>query len=234
MTIKSDKWIRRMAREHGMISPFEPEQVRQVLCSKFELKQTEIDVPSLSKPFPALDRVPATAIGLKTSRGVISHGCSSYGYDMRVGTTFKVFKNTHCVEIDPKRIDERAFETIKESELKKDEDGALFVRVPPNSFALAYSVEKFVIPENVLACVLGKSTYARCGVICNVTPLEPGWEGHVTLEISNTTPLPARIYAGEGLCQVLFFESDERCETSYRDKKGKYQHQPAEVVLPKV
>ncbi len=231
MTIKSDKWIRRMAQKHNMISPFEHGQVRQVLCSRLVAEPSEMTIEEV--PGRAF-KTPATSITLKTTRGAVSWGTSSYGYDLRVGTTFKVFKNTHCVEIDPKRIDERAFETIKESELQKDEDGALFVRVPPNSFALAYSIERFVIPENVLAVVLGKSTYARCGVICNVTPLEPGWEGHVTLEISNTTPLPARIYAGEGLCQVLFFESDERCETSYRDKKGKYQHQPAEVVLPKV
>ena len=198
MTIKSDKWIRRMASDHHMISPFESGQIKKV-----------------------------------EGRGVVSFGTSSYGYDMRVGGEFKVFKNVHCVEINPKKIDERAFETITANELAEDEDGR-FVRIPPNSFALAHSVERFVIPENVLSIVLGKSTYARCGIVCNVTPLEPGWEGHVTMEFSNTTPLPARIYANEGVAQVLFFESDERCETSYRDKQGKYQDQPARVVLPKV
>jgi dCTP deaminase len=234
MTIKSDKWIRRMAAEHKMIDPFEPGQLKRVPCSRLVFGRAEMEVPSLSKLYPAMDRVPAAEISLDKERGIVSFGTSSYGYDMRVGTEFKVFKNVHCVEIDPKKIDERAFETITADELVVDEDGGRFIRIPPNSFALAHSVERFVIPDNVLSIVLGKSTYARCGVVCNVTPLEPGWEGHVTIEFSNTTPLPARIYANEGVAQVIFFESDERCETTYRDKKGKYQDQPAKVVLPKV
>src|SRR5579885_997421 len=173
MTIKSDKWIRRMATEHKMIHPFEPGQLKRVPCSRVVIGHTEIDVPSLSKPFPNTDRIPAATIAVEKERGVVSFGTSSYGYDMRVGTEFKVFKNVHCVEIDPKKIDERAFETITADELILDEDGGRFIRIPPNSFALAHSVERFIIPDNVLSIVLGKSTYARCGVVCNVTPLEP-------------------------------------------------------------
>lgn len=174
--IKSDRWIRRMAREHGMIEPFTDGQV---------------------------------------SDGVISYGLSSYGYDMRVSDEFRIFHNALSPLVDPKSFDERSF-----IEYQGD-----FCIVPPNSFALARSVEYFRIPRNVLTICVGKSTYARCGIITNVTPFEPEWEGHVTLEISNTTPLPARIYANEGIAQVLFFESDEDCETSYADKKGKYQGQ---------
>jgi dCTP deaminase len=174
--IKSDRWIRRMAREHGMIEPFTDGQV---------------------------------------SEGVISYGLSSYGYDMRVSDEFRIFHNALSPLVDPKSFDERSF-----IEYQGD-----FCIVPPNSFALARSVEYFRIPRNVLTICVGKSTYARCGIITNVTPFEPEWEGHVTLEISNTTPLPARIYANEGIAQVLFFESDEECETSYADKKGKYQGQ---------
>jgi dCTP deaminase len=174
--IKSDRWIRRMAREHGMIEPFTDSQV---------------------------------------SEGVISYGLSSYGYDMRVSDEFRIFHNALSPLVDPKSFDERSF-----IEYQGD-----FCIVPPNSFALARSVEYFRIPRNVLTICVGKSTYARCGIITNVTPFEPEWEGHVTLEISNTTPLPARIYANEGIAQVLFFESDEECETSYADKKGKYQGQ---------
>ena len=174
--IKSDRWIRRMARERGMIEPFTDGQV---------------------------------------SEGVISYGLSSYGYDMRVSDEFRIFHNALSPLVDPKSFDERSF-----IEYQGD-----FCIVPPNSFALARSVEYFRIPRNVLTICVGKSTYARCGIITNVTPFEPEWEGHVTLEISNTTPLPARIYANEGIAQVLFFESDEDCETSYADKKGKYQGQ---------
>jgi len=174
--IKSDRWIRRMAREHGMIEPFTDGQV---------------------------------------SEGVISYGLSSYGYDMRVSDEFRIFHNALSPLVDPKSFDERSF-------IEYEGD---FCIVPPNSFALARSVEYFRIPRNVLTICVGKSTYARCGIITNVTPFEPEWEGHVTLEISNTTPLPARIYANEGIAQVLFFESDEECETSYADKKGKYQGQ---------
>jgi dCTP deaminase len=147
--------------------------------------------------------------------GVISYGLSSYGYDMRVSDEFRIFHNALSPVVDPKHFDERSFIEYR---------GDVCI-VPPNSFALARSVEYFRIPRNVLTICVGKSTYARCGIITNVTPFEPEWEGHVTLEISNTTPLPARIYANEGIAQVLFFESDEECETSYADKKGKYQGQ---------
>ena len=174
--IKSDRWIRRMALELGMIEPFTEEQVRN---------------------------------------GCISFGLSSYGYDMRVSDEFRIFHNALSPVVDPKSFDERSFIEFQ---------GDVCI-VPPNSFALARSIEYFRIPRNVLTICVGKSTYARCGIITNVTPFEPEWEGHVTLEISNTTPLPARIYANEGIAQVLFFESDEDCETSYADKKGKYQGQ---------
>ena len=184
MAIKSDRWIRKMALEHDMISPFNEKQVRE---------------------------------------GVISYGLSSYGYDLRVADEFKIFTNVNNAIVDPKRFDETSFVDIH-----KD-----ICIVPPNSFALARSVEYFKIPRDVLTICVGKSTYARCGIIVNVTPFEPEWEGFVTLEISNTTPLPARIYANEGLCQILFFQSDEPCETSYKDKKGKYQGQKG-IVLPKL
>lgn len=184
MSIKSDRWIRQMAVEHGMIEPFEEKQVRQ---------------------------------------GVISYGVSSYGYDMRVARHFRIFTNVNSAIVDPKQFDDRSF---------VEYEGDICI-IPPNSFALATSVEYFRIPRNVMTICVGKSTYARCGIITNVTPFEPEWEGHVTLEISNTTPLPARIYAEEGISQVLFFESDEPCETSYADKKGKYQKQKG-VTLPRI
>ncbi len=187
MSIKSDKWIRRMAEEHGMIEPFEPGQVRQV-----------------------------------DGRKIISYGTSSYGYDIRCAPEFKVFTNIHSTVVDPKNFDEKSF---------VDFHGDSCI-IPPNSFALARTVEYFRIPRTVLTVCLGKSTYARCGIIVNVTPFEPEWEGYVTLEFSNTTPLPARIYAGEGCAQVLFFESDEECEVSYKDRGGKYQGQVG-VTLPK-
>ncbi len=187
MPIKSDRWIRRMAREHGLIEPFEPGQVREV-----------------------------------AGRRVISYGTSSYGYDIRCAPEFKVFTNVYSAVVDPKAFDPQSFVDI-------DADVCI---IPPNSFALARTVEYFRIPRNVLTICLGKSTYARCGIIVNVTPLEPEWEGHVTLEFSNTTPLPAKIYANEGVAQVLFLESDESCETSYRDRGGKYQGQTG-VTLPK-
>jgi dCTP deaminase len=192
MSIKSDRWIRRMALDHGMIEPFVDAQVRQ----------------------------PETA-GTK----VISYGVSSYGYDMRVAPEFKIFTNVLSAIVDPKNFDNRSLVEF---------NGDVCI-VPPNSFALARSVEYFRIPRNVLTICVGKSTYARCGIITNVTPFEPEWEGHVTLEISNTTPLPARIYANEGICQVLFFEADadDVCETSYKDKAGKYQGQRG-VTLPKL
>ena len=187
MSIKADKWIRRMADEHGMIEPFQPDQVRY-----------------------------------SGDERVISYGTSSYGYDVRCSEHFKVFTNIHSATVDPKAFDEKSFVDI---------EGACCI-IPPNSFALASTVEYFRIPRNVLTVCLGKSTYARCGIIVNVTPLEPEWEGHVTLEFSNTTNLPAKIYANEGVAQMLFFESDEVCETSYADRGGKYQGQRG-VTLPR-
>ena len=184
MSIKSDRWIREMALQHQMISPFSEKQVCQ---------------------------------------GVISYGLSSYGYDLRVADEFKIFTNVNSAIVDPKNFDERSFVTVQS-------DCCI---VPPNSFALARSIEYFKIPRDVLTICLGKSTYARCGIIVNVTPFEPEWEGYVTLEISNTTPLPAKIYANEGLCQIIFFQSNEACETSYADRKGKYQGQQG-IVLPKL
>ena len=186
MTIKSDKWIRRMAEAHNMISPFEPQQVRQGKGGK-----------------------------------IISHGTSSYGYDVRCSDEFKIFTNINSSVVDPKNFTEANFVDVKSD----------VCIIPPNSFALARSVEYFRIPRNVLVICLGKSTYARCGIIVNVTPLEPEWEGHVTLEFSNTTPLPAKIYAHEGVAQMLFIESDEECEVSYKDRGGKYQGQQG-VTLP--
>ena len=155
--------------------------------------------------------------------GVISYGLSSYGYDIRVTDEFKIFTNVHSAVVDPKHFTPQSFIDYK---------GDVCV-IPPNSFVLARTVEYFRIPRNVLTICLGKSTYARCGLIVNVTPFEPEWEGYVTLEISNTTPLPARVYANEGIAQVLFFESDETCETSYADRKGKYQAQQ-DIVLPRI
>lgn len=188
MSIKSDKWMRRMAESNQMIEPFEAEQVRY---------------------------------GESGDR-LISYGTSSYGYDVRCADEFKIFTNVHSTIVDPKNFDENSFVDIKSD----------VCIIPPNSFALARTVEYFRIPRNILTVCLGKSTYARCGIIVNVTPLEPEWEGHVTLEFSNTTPLPAKIYANEGVAQMLFFESDEVCETSYKDRGGKYQGQRG-VTLPK-
>jgi dCTP deaminase len=184
MGLKPDHWIRRMARECGMIEPYADNQVRN---------------------------------------GVISYGVSSYGYDIRVFDEFKIFTNVYSAVVDPKNFDPRSMVDYK---------GDICV-IPPNSFALARTVEYFRIPRKVLTVCLGKSTYARCGIIVNVTPFEPEWEGYVTLEISNTTPLPAKIYSNEGIAQVLFFEADEECEISYADKKGKYQGQQS-IVLPKL
>jgi dCTP deaminase len=183
-SIKSDKWIKKMALEHAMIEPFEDRQVRA---------------------------------------GVISYGLSSYGYDIRVADEFKVFTNINSTVVDPKNFDARSFVDVKSD----------VCIIPPNSFALSKTVEYFRIPRDVLTVCVGKSTYARCGLIVNVTPFEPEWEGFVTLEISNTTPLPAKVYANEGIAQVLFFQSDETCEVSYADKKGKYQGQRG-LTLPKL
>jgi len=184
MGIKSDKWIKMMAKKSGMIKPF----VEKLI-----------------------------------SRGKISYGLSSYGYDIRVANKFKVFTNLNSTIVDPKKFDEKSFRDFTAKECI----------IPPNSFALAKSVEYFKIPRNVLTICIGKSTYARCGIIVNVTPFEPEWEGYATLEISNTTPLPAKIYAGEGIAQVIFFEADEACKVSYNDRKGKYNRQKG-LTLPKV
>jgi dCTP deaminase len=188
MSVKSDKWIRRMAAEHRMIEPFEPGQVKEL-----------------------------------NGQRIVSYGTSSYGYDIRCSNEFKLFTNLNSTIVDPKNFDDKSFVDVK--------GGSCII--PPNSFALARTVEYFRIPRNVLTICLGKSTYARCGIIVNVTPLEPEWEGHVTLEFSNTTPLPAKIYANEGVAQVIFIESDEVCETSYKDRGGKYQGQKG-VTLPKI
>lgn len=156
-------------------------------------------------------------------QGVISYGLSSYGYDLRVADEFKIFTNVNSAIVDPKNFDQRSFIDVKGPS----------VLIPPNSFALARSVEYFKIPRDVLTICVGKSTYARCGIIVNVTPFEPEWEGFVTLEISNSTPLPAKIYSNEGLCQILFFQGDEPPDVSYKDKAGKYQSQSG-IVLPKL
>ena len=189
MSIKSDKWIKRMALESRLIDPFIDKQV----------KHTE------------------------EAGNTVSYGLSSYGYDVRCADEFKIFTNINSATVDPKNFDDDSFIDIKSEACV----------IPPNSFALARTVEYFKIPRNVLTICLGKSTYARCGIIVNVTHLEPEWEGHVTLEFSNTTSLPAKIYANEGVAQMLFFESDELCETSYADRKGKYQGQLG-VTPPKV
>jgi dCTP deaminase len=184
MAIKSDRWIRRMSLEHGMIEPFEENQVRQ---------------------------------------GVVSYGLSSFGYDIRVASDFKVFTDVFSVVVDPKAFDPRSF---------VDVEGDHCI-IPPNSFALARTLEFFRIPSDVLVVCVGKSTYARCGIIVNVTPLEPEWCGYLTLEISNTTPLPAKIYAREGIAQLLFFQGDEVPAVTYASRGGKYQNQPG-LTLPKL
>lgn len=155
--------------------------------------------------------------------GIISYGVTSYGYDFRIGRKFKVFKNTHHTVVDPKRFDAKCF----------DETEGDYCIIPPNSFVLGESVEWVEIPRGVLGICVGKSTYARCGLIVNVTPLEPGWKGKITIEISNSTTLPAKVYAEEGIMQVVFFKGDELCNTSYADKKGKYQDQDG-ITLPRV
>ena len=184
MGIKADRWIKRMALEHGMIEPFVETQSRT---------------------------------------GVVSFGLSSYGYDIRVADEFKVFTNIYNTVVDPKNFDPKSFVDIK----------ADVCVIPPNSFALARTIEYFRIPRDMLAICVGKSTYARCGIIVNVTPLEPEWKGKITIEISNTTPLPAKIYANEGIAQIIFLRGEEVCKRSYADKRGKYQDQPG-LTLPKV
>ena len=189
MSIKADRWIKRMALEHGMIEPFQDGQIR------------------------------ADQNGDK----LISYGVSSYGYDVRCADEFKVFTNIHSATVDPKHFDEKSFVDIKGD----------YCTIPPNSFALAETVETMSIPRDTLVICVGKSTYARCGLIVNVTPLEPEWRGKVTLEISNTTPLPAKVYAEEGIAQMVFLKADQVCETSYADKGGKYQDQDG-LTLPRV
>ncbi len=184
MSIKSDKWIRNMAKEFNMIEPFCEKQVRD---------------------------------------GIISYGVSSYGYDIRVSDEFMIFTNVNNTIVDPKNFDKKNVVEIKADECI----------IPPNSFALARTVEYFKMPRDVLAVCVGKSTYARCGIIINVTPIEPEWEGHITIEISNTTTLPAKIYANEGIAQLLFLGGDELCETSYGDKGGKYLKQKG-ITLPRI
>ena len=184
MGIKADRWIKRMALEHGMIEPFVERQARD---------------------------------------GVVSYGVSSYGYDIRVADEFKGFTNLYSTVVDPKNFDPKSFVDIK----------ADVCIIPPNSFALARTIEYFRIPRDILTVCLGKSTYARCGIIVNVTPFEPEWEGHVTIEISNTTPLPAKIYANEGIAQVLLYQGDEPCYVSYKGRASKYQAESG-VTLPKI
>lgn len=255
MSIKSDHWIRRMCippdayckigdrsillnhgkwdgekydyivRENGLpwqdfinaeIIEFTQEQKAQYkpMIEPFEPCQ----IKQKTDPFPSStgqDDIP---------RKIISYGTSSYGYDLRCGNKFKIFTNINSTVVDPKNFDEKNFVNF---------EGDVCI-IPPNSFALASSVEYFRIPRDVLTVCLGKSTYARCGIIVNVTPFEPEWEGHVTLEFSNTTPLPAKIYANEGVAQVLFLQSDETCDVSYKDRNGKYQGQGAEPIVPRV
>ena len=184
MSVLSDKWIKKMVKNHKMISPF---------------------------------------ISKQTRKGKISFGLSSYGYDARVSNDFKIFTNVNSAIVDPKNFKKESFVSRKSK----------VCVIPPNSFALARTVEYFKIPENILVICLGKSTYARCGIIVNVTPLEPGWEGHVTLEFSNTTPLPAKIYANEGVAQFVFIKGNEKPDVTYADRNGKYQGQKG-VTLPKV
>jgi len=161
-------------------------------------------------------------VSFHADKRVISYGTSSYGYDVRCAPEFKIFTNVHSALVDPKEFDEKSFVDVHND----------VCIIPPNSFALARTLEYFRIPRNVLTICLGKSTYARCGIIVNVTPLEPEWEGHITLEFSNTTPLPAKIYANEGVAQIIFLESDEACESSYKDRSGKYQGQEG-ITLPR-
>jgi dCTP deaminase len=184
MGVKPDSWIEQACREHRMIEPFEPRQVRE---------------------------------------GVISYGVSSYGYDIRIADEFKIFTNVNSTVVDPKEFDQASLVDFK---------GEVAI-IPPNSFALGRTVEYFRIPRDILCTCVGKSSYARCGIITNVTPFEPEWEGYATLEISNTTPLPAKIYANEGIAQLIFFAADSPCEVSYADKKGKYQAQKG-ITLPRL
>ena len=196
MSVKSDRWILRMCREQGMISPFEEKLVRDI-----------------------------------EGRRIISAGLSSYGYDLRLADDgFRVFSPIASAEIDPKNFDERS---LIEAPARAAEDGSRYWLLPPHSYALGVTVETFNIPRNVIAICVGKSTYARSGLIVNTTPLEPGWRGRLVLEFSNSADLPIRVYANEGIAQVTFFESDEDCEISYADRTGKYQNQTG-LVTPKL
>ena len=213
MGVQPDTWIRKMALEHGMIEPFADRQVR-----RREAPFTTGGVGASTEP--TVSDAPPTG---KDGKALISYGLSSYGYDLRVSDEFKVFTNVFNTVVDPKAFDPQSFVDMQTD----------ICIVPPNSFALARSVEYFRIPRDILTVCLGKSTYARCGIIVNVTPFEPEWEGHVTLEISNTTPLPARIYANEGLAQVLFFQAVSVCEVSYADRAGKYMKQRG-ITVPRL
>lgn len=206
MGLKPDWWIMKMARTARMIEPFESSQVR--------VTQKMVQGTFFGKPVPADN----------SNHSVISYGVSSYGYDMRVACEYKIFTDFYPGIIDPK--------AFVENSTFHEHVGDVCI-VPPNSFALARSIEYFRIPEDVLCICIGKSTYARCGIIVNVTALEPGWEGQVTIEISNTTPLPAKIYSNEGIVQVLFLQGDDQCQTTYKQKRGKYQGQTG-ITLPKV
>lgn len=272
MSIKSDRWIRRMCsvpvgtwgmgysrlpiskigdhyviRENGLPLILRDSQTRVEDCEEFtpytdeqkaqfkpliepfvetQVKTRGHDVVIRHRSIPvSLSSVAAQYDGDDeyNAQKIVSYGTSSYGYDLRCDNKFKIFTNINTTMVDPKNFDEKSFVSY---------EGDCCI-IPPNSFALASSVEYFRIPRNVLTICLGKSTYARCGIIVNVTPLEPEWEGHVTLEFSNTTPLPAKIYANEGVAQVLFLQSDEACETSYKDRAGKYMNQCAEPIPPR-
>jgi dCTP deaminase len=211
MPILPDHWIRQQALKHKMIDPFVDNQVRAVDTNEEGLAIANSPVPLRG---PKLASKP---------EGVISYGVSSYGYDARVADEFKIFTNVDSVIVDPKAFSPNSF-------VDRKTDVCI---IPPNSFALARTVEYFRIPRDVLVICLGKSTYARCGIIVNVTPLEPEWEGHVTLEFSNTTPLPAKIYANEGACQFLFLKAEQLCDVSYQDRRGKYMKQVG-VTLPRL
>lgn len=236
MSIKSDNWIRQqclwpsghlyagMPRPDAMIEPFEPTQIRyherkvsEPLPASYTPTVEESGVKHLYEKF--LEHEPRLVVKEK----VISYGVSSYGYDIRCADEFKVFTNVNSTIVDPKNFDPASFVEVS---------GKGYCIIPPNSFALARTVERFNIPRNVLAICLGKSTYARVGLVVNVTPLEPEWSGYLTLEFSNTTPLPAKVYANEGCAQLLFFEGDP-CDVSYKDRNGKYQDQAATPTPPR-
>lgn len=182
----------------------------------------DIEIARLANEYQMISPFEPALVRVHDSSKVISYGLSSFGYDIRVADQFLIFSNADCQLVDPKNLDPAAF-------IRKKTHACV---IPPNSFALAYSVERFKMPRDVMALVLGKSTYARVGIVVNVTPLEPGWEGHVTIEISNTTPVPVKVYADEGIAQCLFFRG-ESCSVSYADRAGKYQGQGPEVVLPR-